>query len=103
MLDIHSKTQWSDFNETWVDVNELENLNVYDIFDIHQSKMVTIAHTLCQMLQKKGIRKFVDPGNSKYGIGPQDIRLDIINDYEYLSNCSHGRLRELIKILIRET
>lgn len=90
MLSVKGETTWADFNCTEVGLNALENMNFYDIVEIPQTKMVLIVHCLCAMLRKLG-REEISP-----------YKVSELDKFSYLSECSHGRLREIVKFLIDE-
>jgi hypothetical protein len=93
--------EWSDFNETEVDIAVLEGLDVTEISRIPHGKMIAIAHTLCVMLKSKGICHYMSQPMPKYNIESQKVSLDMMDDFCYLDYCSHARLREIIAGLIR--
>lgn len=103
MLTDFKRIDWSDFNEIEVDIDALENCNMYEIDEIGEiphGKMMCIIHCLCSMLKAKGIIHYMSAPLPKYDIDSVGITLDSVDNFEYLDGCSHSRLREIIEGLI---
>jgi hypothetical protein len=100
MLTNFKEIKWSDFNETEVDINELENFNSHEIWAIPHSKLICIVHCLCAMLRNKGVTHYMSKPLPQYAIESHELSLDLIDNFEYLDYCTKDRLQEIIYALI---
>lgn len=97
MLNLNTAAAWVDFKEDELDLNDLSKMDLLTDFSDH--KLVLVVHCLFNMVQMKGTQIVQDRTASKYGI-VHDIAIRDVDSFSYLSDCSQGRLREWVNILL---